>query len=55
MEKLIDSNTIMLAGSAGNYPHGIIDDITSIAKLGKRKNIGVHVDGCLGGFTISFA
>lgn len=55
MEKLIDGNTIMIAGSAGNYPHGIIDDITSIAKLGKRKNVGVHVDACLGGFTISFA
>lgn len=55
MESLMDSNTIMIAGSAGNFPHGIIDDITTIAKLGKRKNVGVHVDGCLGGFVISFS
>lgn len=50
MEELIDGNTIMIMGSAPNYPHGIIDPIDRIAKLAKKKNVGCHVDGCLGGF-----
>lgn len=50
MESLIDSNTIMILGSVPNYPHGIIDPIDKIAKLAKRKNVGCHIDGCLGGF-----
>lgn len=50
MESLIDSNTIMILGSAPNYPHGIIDPIDKIAKLALKKNVGCHIDGCLGGF-----
>lgn len=50
MESLIDGNTIMILGSAPNYPHGIIDPIEKIAKLAKKKNVGCHIDGCLGGF-----
>lgn len=47
---MIDGNTIMILGSAPNYPHGIIDPIDKIAKLAKRKNVGCHIDACLGGF-----
>ena len=39
----------MIAGSAPNYPHGIIDPIEKLAKIAKKKNVGMHVDGCLGG------
>lgn len=44
----------MLVGSAPQFPHGIIDPIEEIAKLGLRHNIPVHVDACLGGFLIPF-
>lgn len=54
MERAINSNTVMLVGSAPNYPYGTIDDIEAIAKLGKKYNIPVHVDACLGGFLIIF-
>lgn len=50
MESLIDSNTIMIMGSAPNYPHGIIDPIDKIAKLASKRNVGCHIDACLGGF-----
>lgn len=50
MESLIDSNTIMIMGSVPNYPHGVIDPIDKIAALAKRKDVGCHIDGCLGGF-----
>lgn len=33
MRKAINGNTILLVGSACNYPHGIIDDIQSIAQV----------------------
>ncbi len=51
---MIDSNTILLIGSYPNYPHGMIDPILEIAKLGKKFNLGVHIDGCLGGFVAAF-
>jgi glutamate/tyrosine decarboxylase-like PLP-dependent enzyme len=35
MRALINSNTIMLVGSAPTYPHGMIDDIPAIAALAK--------------------
>ena len=54
MRRLINPNTIMLAGSAPNFPHGIMDDIVEISKLGKECKIGVHVDACLGSFIIPF-
>ncbi|XP_053692149.1 sphingosine-1-phosphate lyase [Sabethes cyaneus] len=54
MERAINRNTVMLVGSAPNYPYGTMDDIVAIAKLGKKYNIPVHVDACLGGFLIIF-
>ncbi|XP_055536387.1 sphingosine-1-phosphate lyase [Wyeomyia smithii] len=54
MERAINHNTVMLVGSAPNYPYGTMDDIVAIAKLGKKYNIPVHVDACLGGFLIIF-
>lgn len=55
MEKLINSNTVMLVGSAPSYPYGIFDDIPQIARLGLKYKIPVHVDACLGGFLNVFA
>jgi sphinganine-1-phosphate aldolase len=54
MAKAISSNTIVLVGSAPQFPHGIIDPIEDIAKLAVKHNIGLHVDCCLGGFVLPF-
>lgn len=54
MKSAITSNTIMLVGSAPQFPHGAIDPICEIAKLGVKYSIPVHVDACLGGFLIPF-
>ena len=54
MERAINKNTIMLVGSAPNYPYGTIDDIEAISKLALKYNIPMHVDACLGGFLIVF-
>lgn len=51
---MIDSNTILIIGSYPNYPHGIVDPILAMAKIGLKYDIGVHIDGCLGGFVAAF-
>ncbi|KAJ9065619.1 Dihydrosphingosine phosphate lyase [Entomophthora muscae] len=54
VRKAISSNTILITGSAMNYPHGMIDDIEQLSSLAKANNIGLHVDCCLGGFLVPF-
>ncbi|KAG5457392.1 MAG: pyridoxal phosphate-dependent transferase, partial [Olpidium bornovanus] len=54
MEAAITRNTIMIVGSAPGFPHGIIDDIASLSEVAKRRDIGLHVDCCLGGFILPF-
>ena len=51
---LINSNTILLVGSAPNFPHGIVDDIPALSRLAVAKNLPLHVDCCLGSFIIPF-
>jgi glutamate/tyrosine decarboxylase-like PLP-dependent enzyme len=48
----IDDRTIALVGSAGNYPYGTIDPIEDLSALAVEHGIGLHVDGCLGGFIL---
>jgi sphinganine-1-phosphate aldolase len=48
----IDERTIALVGSAGNYPYGTIDPIEELSDLAVKHGIGLHVDGCLGGFIL---
>ena len=37
---MIDGNTIMIFGSAPNYPHGIVDPIDKLAKIAKKHDVG---------------
>lgn len=50
----IDANTVALVGSAPNYGYGTIDPITELGALALEHGIGLHVDGCLGGFLLPF-
>ncbi|MEY3167841.1 MAG: hypothetical protein RLZZ343_1644, partial [Actinomycetota bacterium] len=54
MRSAIDSNTVLLVGSAPQYPQGVIDPIGEIASLGLSMDINVHVDACMGGVTLPF-
>lgn len=54
MKRAINGNTVMLVGSAPNFPYGTIDDIGEISKLGLKYDIPVHVDSCLGGLLTVF-
>jgi glutamate/tyrosine decarboxylase-like PLP-dependent enzyme len=54
MERLIDSNTILLVASAPQYPQGVIDDVASIAALAMKHGVNCHVDACMGGVTLAY-
>ncbi|KAI4240084.1 MAG: hypothetical protein L6R40_005322 [Gallowayella cf. fulva] len=54
VSRLINSNTILLVGSAPNFPHGIIDDISALSRLALRRRLPLHVDCCLGSFLMPF-
>ncbi len=50
----IDENTIAIIGSACNYGYGTIDPIAEIGQVALERGVGLHVDGCLGGFILPF-
>jgi sphinganine-1-phosphate aldolase len=52
MRRAITPNTVALAGSAGSYPHGVVDPISQLSDLALEFKLGLHVDGCLGGFIL---
>jgi len=54
VKRAINKNTIMLVGSAPNFPDGMIDDIPSLSALAKKHGLPLHVDCCLGSFLMPF-
>ncbi len=48
----ITPRTVALVGSAGNYPYGTIDPIEELSEVALAHGVGLHVDGCLGGFIL---
>lgn len=54
VEKKITSNTVLLVGSATNYPYGTTDSIRGLASLARKYDLDLHVDACLGGFVLAF-
>ncbi len=55
MAALIDDHTVALVASAGNYGYGTVDPIGRLSDLAVARGVGLHVDGCLGGFILPFA
>lgn len=54
VKKRITKNTVMILGSAPEYPHGIIDPIEKLGELAREHNIPLHVDACVGGYILPF-
>ena len=48
----VTDRTVAIVGSAPNYAHGMIDPIEDLAAIAREHDIGLHVDGCLGGFIL---
>ncbi|MCP4764199.1 MAG: aspartate aminotransferase family protein, partial [archaeon] len=52
VENAINKNTMLIVGSACDYPRGMVDPIEKLAALAKDHKIGFHTDSCLGGFML---
>jgi len=55
MADQVNENTVLLVGSAPQYPQGVIDDIPAIAALADAAGANCNVDACMGGFVLPFA
>lgn len=54
MAAAIDDNTVLVVGSAPQYPQGVVDPIADIAALAAERDINCHVDACMGGVTLTY-
>jgi sphinganine-1-phosphate aldolase len=52
LKKLVGRNTVLIAASAPQYPHGVIDPIAEIGAFAQKKKLPFHVDACVGGFIL---
>jgi glutamate/tyrosine decarboxylase-like PLP-dependent enzyme len=50
----ITDRTAVIVGSACNYGYGTIDPIERLSEIALEKGVGLHVDGCLGGFILAW-
>jgi len=54
MRAAITPNTILMAGSAPSYPHGVVDPIRELAAIAQEHGLLFHTDSCVGGFMLPF-
>jgi sphinganine-1-phosphate aldolase len=55
MADVCDGDTVLVVGSAPQYPQGVIDPIPELAALAASSGTSCHVDACMGGFVLPFA
>ena len=55
MGEAVNDNTVLVVGSAPQYPQGVVDPIPAIAELAASVGANCHVDACMGGFVLPFA
>lgn len=51
----VSANTVLLVASAPSLTLGMVDPIEELAPIAAERNIGFHVDSCVGGFFLPFA
>jgi glutamate/tyrosine decarboxylase-like PLP-dependent enzyme len=49
-----NGNTVLVVGSAPQYPQGVIDPIPELAALATEIGASFHTDACMGGFVLPF-
>jgi glutamate/tyrosine decarboxylase-like PLP-dependent enzyme len=50
----VGRNTVMILGSAPQYPHGVVDPIEELGRIAQDREIPLHVDACVGGYLLPF-
>lgn len=54
MAAQVNDNTVLVVGSAPQYPQGVIDPIPELAALAADAGANFHTDACMGGFMLPF-
>ncbi|MEM1007049.1 MAG: aminotransferase class V-fold PLP-dependent enzyme, partial [Pseudomonadota bacterium] len=54
LARMLNAGTVMILGSAPEYPHGTIDPIADMGAIAQSKGIPMHVDACVGGLILPF-
>lgn len=54
LKRMINAGTVMVLGSAPEYPHGTIDPIADMGAICAEAGVPLHVDACVGGFILPF-
>jgi glutamate/tyrosine decarboxylase-like PLP-dependent enzyme len=54
MAEHVRDDTVLVVGSAPQYPQGVIDPIPELAELAATVGASMHVDACMGGFVLPF-
>jgi glutamate/tyrosine decarboxylase-like PLP-dependent enzyme len=54
MADRVTDRTVLVVGSAPQYPQGVIDSIPDLADLAASVGASMHVDACMGGFVLPF-
>ena len=54
VKRLVSKNTVIILGSAPNFPYGTVDDISALSDIALKRDIPLHVDCCLGSFVIAY-
>lgn len=55
MANAVSENTVLVVGSAPQYPQGVVDPIEDLAAIAADCDANMHVDACMGGFVLPFA
>ncbi len=54
MAAAADGSTVMIVGSAPNFPYGLMDPIAALSELAVARDLWLHVDACVGGYLAPF-
>ena len=54
MAAAITDQTVLVVGSAPQYPQGVVDPIPELAALAAAAGANFHTDACMGGFVLPF-
>jgi sphinganine-1-phosphate aldolase len=50
----VDDDTVLVVGSAPQYPQGVVDPIPDLAAIAAERGANFHTDACMGGFVLPF-
>jgi sphinganine-1-phosphate aldolase len=54
MAAAIGPDTVLVAGSAPSYAHGVVDPIPDLAAIAAQRGVRFHVDACFGGWLLPY-